>query len=440
MVPTIAMELTFAAATDVGRQRTHNEDNFLIDKKLRLFMVADGMGGHAAGEVASSIAVHEIRDAVHNNRDLIERYRVDEPTVQPIEILQVLEHAIQAACTTVYNRAQAEPDKRGMGTTVSVLLIAGSQDHLRGFIAHVGDSRVYLARQNQCHQLTEDHSLMNELVRRGKLKRDQIDNSPYKQFKNAVTRAVGVYASVEVDTFDFDILPGDRFLLCSDGLYVYLDDDALPDVLADGEVKDVPKRLIDLANAGGGHDNVTGIVVRVGEGATNQDHTAAKAGEVSLKLEVLKGMQMFRYLSYKELVRIMNVADSVEVGTDDVVFREGEPGEAMYVLMSGAVRLSKGGVVVAELGKGQHFGEMSLVDRSVRSLTAIATEPTRLAIIRRKDFYDIIKKESQLAVKLLWSFVQVLGARLRKTTSDLSDALHGDKHGVDTTAENLFQD
>jgi serine/threonine protein phosphatase PrpC/CRP-like cAMP-binding protein len=440
MVPTIAMELTFAAATDVGRQRTHNEDNFLIDKKLRLFMVADGMGGHAAGEVASSIAVHEIRDAVHNNRDLIERYRVDEPTVQPIEILQVLEHAIQAACTTVYNRAQAEPDKRGMGTTVSVLLIAGAQDHLRGFIAHVGDSRVYLARQNQCHQLTEDHSLMNELVRRGKLKRDQIDNSPYKQFKNAVTRAVGVYASVEVDTFDFDILPGDRFLLCSDGLYVYLDDDTLPEVLADGEVKDVPKRLIDLANAGGGHDNVTGIVVRVGESATNHDHTAVKAGEVSLKLEVLKGMQMFRYLSYKELVRIMNVADSVDLGGDDVVFREGEPGEAMYVVMSGAVRLSKGGVTVAELGKGQHFGEMSLVDRSVRSLTATATEPTRLAIIRRKDFYDIIKKESQLAVKLLWSFVQVLGARLRKTTSDLSDALHGDKHGVDTTAENLFQD
>src|SRR5580704_464213 len=243
------MELSFAAATDVGRQRTHNEDNFLIDKKLRLFLVADGMGGHAAGEVASSIAVHEIRDTIHGSRELIERYRVDHPGVQPYEILQVLEHAIQAACSAVYTRAQAEPDKRGMGTTATVLLIAGTGDHLRGFIAHVGDSRVYLARQNQSHILTEDHSLMNELVRRGKLNREQIETSPYKQYKNAVTRAVGVYASVEVDTFDFDILPGDRFLLCSDRMYAYVDDAELPRQLADGEVKEVPKKLVERANA-----------------------------------------------------------------------------------------------------------------------------------------------------------------------------------------------
>src|SRR5512147_323369 len=114
------MELTFAAATDVGRQRTHNEDNFLIDKKMRLFLVADGMGGHAAGEVASSIAVHEIRDAVYSNRDLIDRYRADHAGVQALEILQMLEHAVQEACSTVFSRAQAEPEKRGMGTTASV--------------------------------------------------------------------------------------------------------------------------------------------------------------------------------------------------------------------------------------------------------------------------------------------------------------------------------
>jgi serine/threonine protein phosphatase PrpC len=432
------MELTFAAATDIGRQRTHNEDNFLIDKKLRLFLVADGMGGHAAGEVASSIAVHEIRDAVNNNRDLIDRYRVDHPGVQAYEILQVLEHAIQAACGAVHQRAQNEPDKRGMGTTATVLLIAGGGDHLRGFIAHVGDSRVYLARQNQCHVLTEDHSLMNELVRRGKLNREQIESSPYKQYKNAVTRAVGVYGSVEVDTFDFDILPGDRFLLCSDGMYAYVDEDELPKQLAEGEVKEVPHKLVEHANTSGGHDNITAVVIRVGETASTE--LAPRTTEVSLKLEVLKGMQMFRYLSYKELVRVSNIAEMLELKPDQVVFSVGQPGDAMYVVLSGTVRLNKADTIVAELGRGHHFGEMSLVDRSVRSLTATATEATRLLVIHRKDFYEIIKREPASAVKMLWSFVQVLGQRLRKTTNDLSDALHGDRHGQETEAENLFQD
>jgi PPM family protein phosphatase len=433
------MELTFAAATDVGRQRTHNEDNFLIDKKLRLFLVADGMGGHAAGEVASSITVHEIRDAVNNNRDLIDRYRVDHPGVQAYEILQVLEHAIQAACGAVHTRAQNEPDKRGMGTTATVLLVAGGSDHLRGFIAHVGDSRVYLARQNQCHVLTEDHSLMNELVRRGKLNREQIESSPYKQFKNAVTRAVGVYGSVEVDTFDFDILPGDRFLICSDGMYAYLDENDLPRQLAEGEIRDVPTRLVEHANKGGGHDNITAVVIRIGDSTASDP--AMRTTEVSLKLEVLKGMQMFRYLSYKELVRVSNIAEIVDMKAGQVVFTAGQPGDAMFVVLDGTIRLAKGETVVTELGRGHHFGEMSLVDRSVRSLTATALEDARLVVIHRKDFYEIIKREPASAVKMLWSFVQVLGQRLRKTTHDLSEALHGgERHGQDTEVENLFQD
>ncbi len=432
------MELTFAAATDVGRQRKLNEDNFLIDKKLRLFLVADGMGGHAAGEVASSIAVHEIRDAVNNKRDLLDRYRVDHPGVQPYEILQVLEHAVQAACSAVHTRAQAEPDKRGMGTTATVLLVAGAGDQLRGFIAHVGDSRCYLARQSQCHVLTEDHSLMNELVRRGKLNREQIESSPYKQYKNAVTRAVGVYGSVEVDTFDFDILPGDRLMLCSDGMYAYVDEAELPKQLAEGEVKEVPKKLVDIANAGGGHDNITAVVIRVGETASTEH--APRTTDIALKLDVLKGMQMFRYLSYKELVRVSNISELLELAKDQVVFAAGQPGDAMYVVLSGAVRLAKGDTTVADMGRGQHFGEMSLVDRSVRSLTATATDATRLLVIHRKDFYDIIKREPASAVKMLWAFCQVLGTRLRKTTNDLSDALHGDRHGQETEAENLFQD
>lgn len=414
------MELKYWAATDSGRQRDHNEDNFLIDKRLQLFIVADGMGGHAAGEVASSIAVHEVRDTLYQNRDLIERFEQGDPTVQGVEILQVLEHSVQQACGAINKRAQAEPEKRGMGTTCSALLVAGPAGKGRGFIAHVGDSRIFLVRQKQTHQLTEDHSLMNELVRRGKLKKEDIDNSPYKQYKNAVTRAVGVYESVEVDTFDFDVLPGDNFLLCTDGLYVYFNDEELAESLSADNINEIPKILIDKSNEGGGHDNITAVCVRVPDSAVTE--IDARSEELALKLEVLKGMPLFRYLTYKELVRVMNITESRDFAPGDRIFKDGDAGDDMFVLLRGKVRLHKGDATIAGLGKGAHFGEMALVDKSPRSLSATAEDRSRLLAIRRKEFYEIIKKEPALSVKLLWSFVQVLAERLRKTTADLSGA------------------
>ncbi len=414
------MELKYWAATDVGRQRDHNEDNFLIDKKLQLFIVADGMGGHAAGEVASSIAVHEVRDTLHANRDLIERFSSGDPTVQAFEILQILEHAVQQACGAINKRAQAEPEKRGMGTTCSVLLIAGPPASPRGFIGHVGDSRIYLVRQKHAHQLTEDHSLLNELIRRGKIKKEDIDNSPYKQYKNAVTRAVGVYESVEVDTFDLDVLPGDNFLLSSDGLYVYFTDEEMATLLTQDSVNEIPKHLIEKSNEGGGHDNITAICVRIPEAQISD--ADPRAEDLALKLEVLKGMPLFKYLTYTELVRVMNLAETREFEPRQAIFSDGDPGEDMYVVLKGAVRLHKHDATIATLRKGAHFGEMALVDRTPRSLAAVAEEPTRLLGIRRKDFYELIKKEPGLSVKLLWSFVQVLAERLRKTTEDLSGA------------------
>jgi CRP-like cAMP-binding protein len=130
-------------------------------------------------------------------------------------------------------------------------------------------------------------------------------------------------------------------------------------------------------------------------------------------------MPLFRYLSYKELVRVMNITDTVEFRAGESVIREGDPGETMYVVLEGEVRLHKGETTITSLGKGQHFGEMALVDRSPRSLSASSSVASRLIAIRRKDFYEIIKKEPTLSVKLLWSFVQVLAERLRKTTSEL---------------------
>lgn len=418
------MEIQYWAGTDVGRKRSDNEDNYLIDKDLRLFVVADGMGGHASGEVASAMAVHAVREVVAAEADILEQYDDDDPRSH-VEVCTLLEYAVHRACEAIHQKARVEPEKRGMGTTIVVLFIIGA----RGFIAYVGDSRIYLLRGGVVYQLTEDHSLKNELIRLGKIRADEFDDSPYAKLKNAMTRAVGVYESVEVDTLDFDIIAGDAFLLCSDGLYEYLDDNDIARVIALPEIRELPGRLIETANTRGGKDNISAIVVQMRGDEDDLD----RAAEVNLTLDTLKGVPLFRQLSYQQLVRIMNIAREQRLIPDKVLFSEGDRGTELLVILRGSVELQKNGVPVAELGPGAHLGEMALIDASARSTTAVGREEGKLLTISRGDFLEILRKEPPLAVKLLWTFVRVLAERLRTTTAELSDVRSGAV--VDLTAE-----
>jgi serine/threonine protein phosphatase PrpC len=422
------VDIKFFAATDVGRIRKANEDNYLVDPDLRLFTIADGMGGHAAGEVASQISVQTISRVVRANQELIGAYAKSRDVSARQALLAMLENAVQTACSAIFSHAEADPEKRGMGTTTSALLIVED----RGFIVHVGDSRIYLVRQNQVHQLTEDHSLVNELVRRGKVKRDQIESSPYAKYKNAVTRAVGAYETVEADTLDFEVLPGDHFLLCSDGMYAYLKEADLPEILSIHDVAEAPKTLVALANAGGGHDNITAVVVRVEVGDTKEQ--VLRTSDLANRVEVLKRMPLFKHLSYKELMRLLNVTAVKSYAAGESVIREGSEGEDLFIILSGKIRLHKSDAFITHLERGAHFGEMALIDRSPRSASATAEEPSRALVLSRSDFFEIIRKEPVLATKLLWSFVQVLTERLRKTTADLSGAR------LEAQAEDLSED
>jgi PPM family protein phosphatase len=410
------MELSFWAATDIGRKRTHNEDNYLIDQRLSLFVVADGMGGHASGEIASQIAIHELRAAVDSRRDILDAFSRHEPGVTTHDVLGVLEYAVQTAGLAIFERGQKEPDKRGMGTTVSAFLLIGE----RGFIAHVGDSRVYMVRSGQTEQLTEDHSLINELIRHGKVTRETLAKSPYASYKNAVTRAVGVYETVQVDTMDLEVLPGDQFLLCSDGLHAYLDGKEVARQLADENITSIPAKLVEHANTGGGHDNITAVVLRVHPEATPT--ADARTQELNRKVEVLKQMQIFRHLTYKEILRVLALTEVKDFKPGDEIITEDEPGSELFILLSGKVRLHKEGALVTHVGQGAHLGEMSLIDNGPRSVSATAEEATRMLVLRRRDFNDLIRNFPRMSVKLLWSFVQVLGQRLRKTNADLAGA------------------
>ncbi len=421
----LSENIQFYAATDVGRVRDHNEDNFLVDKKLALSIVADGMGGHAAGEVASALAVRIIHEEIKKHKDVVEKYAREGVSGRAgaKEILAIMELAVQRACAKIHDEAKQDANKRGMGTTLSSLLIVASH----GFIAHVGDSRIYLLRGGKVQQITEDHTVYNELIKRGKLTRDQIEKVAQK---NAITRAVGVYERVEVDTLTIEVLPGDQFLLASDGLHGYIAHTAELEPYfeeADGEI--ATRELIDLANRKGGKDNITAILVRLGEGDKQDDNRVRR---LHLKREVLAKMPLFSRLSEREMLRIMQVADVVSYDVDQAVVKEGDRGDELFIVLSGQVRISRGDTVLNEFGTGEHFGEMALIRAMPRSATVTAIEPSELIVLHRNDFFEILRKEHELAVKLLWQFLGVLADRLDQTSRDLSTA-HEELNAEDIT-------
>lgn len=227
-----------------------------MDEELGLYVVADGMGGHAAGEVASREAVDTVISMVRRERAIAMAAAAGDRSPETLRRLsRVLEAAIQGATYMVFAIAENEPEQRGMGTTLSALLLC---DGL-GVVAQVGDSRVYRVRGASVDRLTEDHTLVAWQLKQGIISEAEAARSPHK---NVITRAVGSRDYVQVDTSTFEVQVGDRFLLCSDGLHGYLVDDELSSVL-EGPVDIVAKGLIELANTRGGRDNITAIVVDV---------------------------------------------------------------------------------------------------------------------------------------------------------------------------------
>ncbi|MBK9374692.1 MAG: Stp1/IreP family PP2C-type Ser/Thr phosphatase [Holophagales bacterium] len=255
------MALNAYGLTDVGRKRKHNEDAYLLDAERGLFVVADGMGGHAAGEVASRLTVESIQEFIAGTEDdhdntwpfgYNNRYSVDGNRLST-----AVERANEKVMRAVVNR----PELKGMGTTV----VAALFDEKRATLVHVGDSRAYLLRETELRRLTDDHSWVQEQVNAGILSEDEARSHP---LKNVVTRALGGGAHVAVDLIEIPVGGGDRFLLCSDGLTGMVSDEEITNALASSRsLEEIVHGLIDLANDRGGVDNITAIVVEVKSGS-----------------------------------------------------------------------------------------------------------------------------------------------------------------------------
>jgi len=399
----------------VGRKRNHNEDAYLVDESLQLYVVADGMGGHACGEVASGLAVQAFRDFMEDRSEVVWGFRDGSPSVPLWMVRRLLEDAVHAACREVYRQAQEVPEMRGMGTTLVALLVAGE----RGFAVHVGDSRAYLVRDGGAVALTRDHSVLNDLVRSGEITEEKAATE-YANYRHSLSRAVGVCEDVEVDSMDFEILPGDLFLLASDGLTHYVKDPELGP-LATGADGDLAATLVAMANERGGQDNITAITVRVDSDELDHEMEAVRIREFAAKIQAFRSLPLFRHLAYEELIRVLATTDVVAMKAGEVVQREGEEGDAMYVVLGGRVTLEKAGAHVADFAAGSHFGEVSLIDRAPRSASATVLDDARLLRLRRENLYALVKREPEIAVKLLWSFAETLGERMKDTNDAYAD-------------------
>ncbi len=230
------MRLLVGSASDVGRVREGNEDAVRVDERLHLFAVADGMGGHRAGEVASATALEALRAAVAAGRPISE--------------------AIESANTAVFAKAHDDENLRGMGTTLTAAVATDGNSIV---IGHVGDSRAYRFHDDELEQITEDHSLVEELVREGRLTPEQAVVHPQRSI---ITRALGVDESVLVDVYPVDLDPGDRVLICSDGLTTMVREVDIARILRrEHDPQRAANMLVDAANAAGGEDNVSAVVL-----------------------------------------------------------------------------------------------------------------------------------------------------------------------------------
>ena len=243
------MKLIAVGKTDTGIVRSNNEDSFIVDEKRGLLVVADGMGGHAAGEVASKLAISIISGHLLDPNKFFGEYNKSySPSTNN------LNSALRLANLAVFEAAEGSPQLHGMGTTVAAVVICGN----RLSIAHIGDSRVYLVRSGNIEQLTDDHSVVNEQVKRDLITREEAASSTTK---NYLTKAMGISAEMEADLSEMTLLAGDILLLCTDGLSTMITDEIMMEIILSAkEPAAICDLLIKTANTNGGKDNITAVI------------------------------------------------------------------------------------------------------------------------------------------------------------------------------------
>jgi serine/threonine protein phosphatase PrpC len=383
VLPRFDFRVEFAAAEDIGRARDSFEDAALLAPDLAVFAVADGMGGHQAGDVAAKLAVSAVRAALADRKPqrAVENYaqRADLPSRR--EVFRRLRQAVEHANAVVRADGAADSSHAGMGATLDVVWLA--RDH--AFVAHAGDGRVYLARSRAVLQVTEDHTPVSTV---------RSETGPLFRPRGGLTNAIGLSDVVAVDTAFLDVARGDRLLLCTDGLYSEMTGEAeLGELLRAGTAQQAAKALVQRA-ARGGRDNATAIVLDIGErfvGRSNQDR-----GFDLADLERARESPLLAGLPEPVALSALSAAVEVELPAGEVVPRIVASDLVAYIVLEGVARYSASG---RRVGPGALIYPESLLGVSGHSDGPVLEETCRLLRVRAEDFAEICK-DPRLASEL----------------------------------------
>ena len=416
--------IQYAAQTDVGRRRNQNEDSLYASAEQGVFVVADGVGGRTAGELASALTVETFEAASGELQSAVARY-TDRPEWQTRnEVLELLDSICQRASHSVYDESERR-NKRGMTTTLVAAVVGGGAV----FLAHVGDSRAYLIRDGLIRQLTEDHSMVNELVRAGQMTYEEAIRSRYR---SVITRAVGLYPTVQADVMCIEVLPGDRLVLCSDGLSDPVSEEDIESIASQDDVDTATSQLILRALENGGPDNVTVMLI---EPEASDEAEAARA-----RAQVMEELFLFKDLPFHARLRVSRICEELFFTPAQVLVTEEEPGDAMFVIVQGLVEVSRNDIPLAQLEAGQHFGELGLLDDTPRSATVKGVAYGSAVVVRRAQLLEFTQRDPELGNHILLRLLAALGERLRYMNARLTNIAIQDVSAEDLQTMDLPTD
>ena len=415
------MKFLSMSVTDKGLVRKNNEDHLLEMPELGLFAVADGMGGEMFGEVASETAVNALRDFVTENRAVIDAFQMNSSAENKVQVLDMLADALRDANAKVFKEADRRDIDGKMGTTLTVLLVIDSS----GFMVHTGDSRLYMIRNGETTQLSTDHTLINDYKKQFGDYSGVFD----AKFSGILTKAVGVQEYVEPEKLTFAILPEDKYLLCSDGLYNGLEcdtpdfgsifDEPFEDPQKEKErLKEAMRNLTDIVYKNGAPDNVSMILVSA---FTEDEEEVTGTREFIKKFDKIRSMELFKDLEYKELLAVMAQVEIRTYNKYDVISKMSAADRELFIILDGKVSALKGTKLLKTFRSGDHIGDVAFLSGEVPAYNLFLDKTSSFLVIKKSAFDKIVAEEPIIGVKLLTQLATVLAKQTNIATGLINE-------------------